>query len=45
LSRVEEILREKLPPEDYALASELLNLPISKIRDFIQEKAIEAEEG
>lgn len=38
---LESRLKEKLSPEDFELASELLSLSISRIRSFIDEKAEE----
>ncbi len=43
MSRVEEMLRERLSPEDLDLAKHILDLPVSRIRGFIQEKVDEVE--
>lgn len=43
MSKVEEVLREKLSPEDFDLVKQLIALPVSRIRSFVQEKADEVE--
>ncbi len=43
MTKIEDMLRKKLSPEDYDLAKQIINLPVSKIRRFIQEKADETE--
>jgi hypothetical protein len=41
---VEERLRQKLSEADWALATELLALPVTKIRDFLDQHAATLEE-
>ncbi len=43
MSKVEDMLRHKLSPEEFELAKQIIDQPVSKIRSFIQEKADEAE--
>lgn len=43
LGKVEEMLRQKLSQEDFDLARQILDMPVSKIRVFIQEKVDEVE--
>ncbi|MCL4436846.1 MAG: hypothetical protein M1503_12530 [Thaumarchaeota archaeon] len=43
MSKVEDMLRQKLSPEEFELAKQILDQPVSKIRSFIQEKADEVE--
>ncbi len=43
MSKVEDILRQKLSPEDFEIAKQILNLPVSRIRGFIQEIVDEVE--
>ncbi|MFQ6134578.1 MAG: hypothetical protein ACE5KU_02035 [Nitrososphaerales archaeon] len=43
MSKVEDMLRQKLSPEDFDLAEQILDLPVSRIRGFIQEKVDEVE--
>ena len=42
MSMMEELLRKKLTDEEYQLALQLLKLPPSRIRTFLEEKAEEA---
>ena len=43
MTEIEDKLMKKLSPKDYDLARQIINLPVSKIRKFIQEKADETE--
>ncbi len=40
---VEDMLRQKLSPEEFELAKQILDQPVTKIRSFIQEKMDEVE--
>jgi hypothetical protein len=39
MNPVEERLRQKLSETDWALATEVFALPVTKIRDFLDERA------
>lgn len=43
MSKVEEMLRKKISPEDFELAKQIFEQPVSKIRSFIQERVDEVE--
>jgi len=42
LKNIEARLKEKLSTEDYELASQILNMPSSRVRSFIEQKIEEA---
>ncbi len=43
MSKVDDMLRRKLSPEDFDLAKQMLDLPVSRIREFIQDQVDEVE--
>lgn len=40
---IEEHLQKKMSPEDFELLMEIINLPISRIRSYIQKMVDEVE--